>query len=84
MHNCFRCMFMHVGILRVKEQTCTLLINTRYGGRNCNKSVLKPLTAKNDVHGDYPPFLCTMQSIYTVVLPFPINWNGKQCIESTY
>ena len=34
-------------IVDVKEQTCTLLIITLYGSKNCTKLVLKPLAAKN-------------------------------------
>ena len=34
-------------IVHVKQQPCTLLIITWYGGRNCTKLVLKPLEAKN-------------------------------------
>ena len=34
-------------IVHKKEQTCTLVIITSYGGRNCAKLVLKPLAAKN-------------------------------------
>ena len=34
-------------IVHVKEQMCTLLIITWYGGRNCTKLVLKPLVTKN-------------------------------------
>ena len=33
----------------VLEQTYILLIITSYSGRNCTKSVLKPLAAKNDL-----------------------------------
>ena len=33
-------------IIHVKEQTCTLLIITWYGNRNCTKLVLKPFAAK--------------------------------------
>ena len=33
--------------------------------------------------GDYPPFVYTTQSIYIAALPFLINWNNKQCSEST-
>ena len=32
--------------VHVKEQMCTLLIITWYGGRNCTKLVLKPLKLK--------------------------------------
>ena len=39
-------------IVHVKEQTCTLLIMTWYGGRNCAKLVLKSLAAKDHL------FLC--------------------------
>ena len=34
-------------IEQVNKQTCTLLIITWYGGRNCTKLVLKPLVAQN-------------------------------------
>ena len=45
--NRFRCTPCTWKIVHIKEQTCTLLIITWYGDRNCTKLVLKPLAAKN-------------------------------------
>ena len=84
--------------LHVKEQTCTLLIITWFGSRNCTKLPLH-LTAKKgqfpscalhlsfrlhffSVHYEYPPFLYNMLSIYIAALPFLINWSEKQCCKS--
>ena len=92
-------LFVHMGnCLHVKEQTCTLLIITWFGSRNCTKLPLH-LTAKKglfpscalhlsfrlhffSVHYEYAPFLYNMLSIYIAALPFLINWSEKQCCKS--
>ena len=62
----------------VKEQTCTLPIVTRQGGRKCDTSVLKPLAAKkrpvyfSPVYccfpADYIIFVYMMTTLYSFTL----------------
>ena len=79
------CLIM-LEIMRVKEQTCMLLIVTWHGSRNCTKLVLKPLAPKSSLY--FFPVYCFFPVNYTISVyiiyypPFLYHVHNVICLHS--